>query len=306
VTHVLEIGSGELTRFLDVVERARGEPLASVEEMIDWREQADDMAWFLARVDGVDAGAGLALLGWHSAPGVGTCEAYVLPEHRDQGIGTDLFRELALWLSQRGCVEVESAVLEHDQESRTWAERRGFREIGRSSRLVLDLEEIAEPPVSPPAGIEIVEWRSRPDLALGMYEVYKEASPDIPGEEHTVVPPFERWLAGDMQGRSDRPEAVFVAVSDADVVGYAKLSISDARDGVATHDITAVKRAWRRRGLAGALKRAEIAWAKQNGYTRLETHNEVRNEAIRRLNVHHGYREEPGIVVYRALLASAD
>jgi GNAT superfamily N-acetyltransferase len=55
----------------------------------------------------------------------------------------------------------------------------------------------------------------------------------------------------------------------------------------------------RRRGIAGALKRAEIRWAKENGFTRLETMNEERNEPIRRLNERHGYRLEPGKVTVR-------
>ena len=53
--------------------------------------------------------------------------------------------------------------------------------------------------------------------------------------------------------------------------------------------MTGVRRAFRGRGIAGALKRAEIAWAKQAGYERLQTNNEVRNEPIRRLNERHGY-----------------
>ena len=82
-----------------------------------------------------------------------------------------------------------------------------------------------------------------------------------------------------------------------------KLSLSLARPTVAMHDMTGVKRAWRGRGIAGALKRAEIAWAKENGYTRLETQNEERNEPILRLNERHGYVVEPGAVTVRGPLA---
>jgi len=303
---IVEIGADRLDRFLALAEAARGEPIGSPADMIDWRRQAEDMVWFVVSVDGEDAGAGLGLVGWHSPPGVGTCEAYVLPAFRGRGVGTALYAELARWLSERGCVELESAVLERDEGSLTWAERRGFREVGRSSRLVLDLTQVDEPELDPPAGIEIVTWAERPELAQALYEVYCEAAPDIPGEEATSVPAFADWLAKDMQGHSDRPEAVFVALSGEEVVAYAKLAISTARPGVVMHDITGVKRAWRGRGIAGALKRAEIAWAKRNGHTRLETANEIRNEAIRRLNTGHGYRVEPGVVVVRALLAGAD
>jgi GNAT superfamily N-acetyltransferase len=117
---------------------------------------------------------------------------------------------------------------------------------------------------------------------------------------------FEQWLAMDMQGAGDRPEATFVALAGDEVVAYAKLALSRARPAIAIHDITGVKRAWRGRGIAGALKAAEIAWAKANGIERLETQNEERNEPIRRLNQRHGYVVEPGSVTVRGALVDRE
>ena len=70
--------------------------------------------------------------------------------------------------------------------------------------------------------------------------------------------------------------------------------------------MTGVRRAFRGRGIASALKRAEIAWAKRAGYETLETLNEVRNEPIRRLNERHGYEPLPGVVVMRETLAGIE
>ncbi len=105
-------------------------------------------------------------------------------------------------------------------------------------------------------------------------------------------------------GASDRPEATFVALADVGVVGYAKLSLSLAREEVVMHDLTGVLRAWRGRGIAAALKRTQIAWAKNRGYAKLETSNEVRNEPIRRLNERHGYVIEPGEISLLGPLAA--
>ena len=118
--------------------------------------------------------------------------------------------------------------------------RRGFVEVGRNSTLVLDLTAIEAPVVEPPEGIEIVPWAERPELAAGMYEVAREAYPDVPGEEDAEIAPFEQWLSMDMQGAGDRPEATFVAFADGEVVAYAKLSLSRARPSVAMHDMTGV------------------------------------------------------------------
>jgi GNAT superfamily N-acetyltransferase len=278
----------------------------SVGDYVDWKRQAEDMAWFVASRDGEDAGAALAYVGWHSVPGTGTGEAFVLPEHRRAGVGDALYRELALWVQERGCVTLETTVSEDDDASIAWADRRGFREIGRNSRLALDLTAIEAPVVDPPEGVEIVTWADRQDLTPALYEVACEAYPDVPGQEGTPMDSYETWLSKDMHGDSDRPEATFIALADGEVAGYAKLSLSSSDSKVAHHDMTGVRRTFRGRGIASALKRAEIAWAKQAGYDSLETDNEVRNEPIRHLNERHGYTVRTGTVVMHDSLAGIE
>ena len=243
--------------------------------------------------------AAIGVGGWHSPEGVARGEIRVAPDARRRGVGSALLGVVSDWARALGYVELTGPVKEVDEGSLQWTARRGFAEVGRNSVLALDLTAIDAPAVVAPEGIEIVAWAERPDAAPGMYEVAKEAYPDVPGEEDAEMEPFEQWLSMDMQGSGDRPEATFVAVAADEVVAYAKLSLSLARPTVAMHDMTGVKRAWRGRGIAGALKAAEIAWAKDNGYVRLETQNEERNEPIRRLNQRHGYVVEPGSVTVR-------
>jgi len=99
-----------------------------------------------------------------------------------------------------------------------------------------------------------------------------------------------------MRGSGDRPDATFVALAGAEVIGYSKFSLTAARPNSAFHDLTAVKRAWRGRGIAGALKATQIRWAKEHGFEELRTTNEERNEPIRRLNARLGYRPAPGVI----------
>ncbi len=303
---IREIGTDELGNWVGIVSGVRADRAGSVEDYLDWKRQAEDMAWFVASADGVDVGAAVAYVGWHSEPGTGMGEAFVPPEHRGAGAGTELYREIAHWLLERGCVMVETTVAEDDEESLGWADRRGFREVGRNSRLVLDLTSIESPVVDPPEGIEIVTWAERPDLTPSLYEVAREAYPDVPGDEQTPMDTYEDWLSRDMSGPGDKPEMTFVAIADGVVAGYAKLVPSSSREHVVIHDMTGVKRSFRRRGIAAALKRAEIAWAKGAGYKSLETENEVRNEPIRRLNERHGYAVTPGVVVLRESLAGVE
>lgn len=306
MVEVVEIGEAELPRLVAGRTAVSPRDPVSVAGFVDWRRQAGDMAWFLATDDGEDAGGGFALVGWHSEAGVGSAEAWTLPGARRRGVGQALYEAILRWAAERGCVALDTTVMADDPESLAWTERRGFRRIGATACSTLELSGVVPAPVDPPAGIEITTWAERPGIEHGLYTVFCEASRDIPGDEQAELPPFERWLAHDMSGAGDRPEAVFVALAGDEVVGYAKLSFGDDHRGTAWHDLVGVRRAWRGRGIAGALKRAQIAWAKAHGIERLRTQNEERNDPIRRLNERLGYVPEPGKIVLRTTLSSPD
>ena len=223
--------------------------------------------------------------------------------NRRRGAGTALYAALSDWARERGIEIVVAVVADNDPESLSFAERRGFVEERREKGVALDLTAIETPAVEPPPGVEIVSWAERPELVRGIYEVSLEASPDVPGYEDEEQEPFDAWLAHEMSGPSDRPEATFLALAGDEVVGYAKFSLTTARPTHAYHDLTAVKRAWRGRGVARALKAEQIAWAKTNGFEELRTQNDERNEPIRRLNAEFGYVTAIGRIFLRGPLA---
>jgi len=276
----------------------------TMDEVDSYKASSIAYADHLALLDGEPVGSGaVAIL--PSRPDVASASITVLAQHRGHGAGTALYREISSWCAAHGIEAIEEPIEEEDAPSIEYARRRGFAEIERYGRMVLDLGGVEPPKDPPPAGIEIVSWAARPELARGIYEVAVEAYPDMPGNAADEMEPYEAWLAHDMQGSADRPEATFVALAGDEVVGFAKFFLTAAQPADAYHDTTGVKRAWRGRGIAGALKRAQIAWAKQQGYRRLVTGNEMRNEPIRRLNTRLGYREESGRVMMRGPLFKA-
>jgi len=300
MAEIRQIGEDEVDKLLDVLGLAMPrEDTGGVAGFVDWKRQAEAMVWLLAERDGAVVGAGYALTGWHAPPHQAIGAALVAPVHRGHGIGDELRAALERWAGEHRATELEGPVAEDDEGSLAWTAARGYEEAGRNSTMVLDLTEIDAPEPKAPPGIEIVAWAERPELAEGLWEVAREAAPDIPGEEETDVGTLEEWLERDMRGGGDRPEAVFAAVEDGEVLGFAKLAFSPERTDRAFHDLTGVKRAHRGRGLAAVLKARQIAWAKANGYTSLQTANEVRNAPIRHLNAKHGYVLEPGNVIVR-------
>jgi GNAT superfamily N-acetyltransferase len=298
---IREIQEDELARWVEVVNATEPEPVSEeglIKDFLDWKRQAPQTVWLLAEEAGTGVGAGRLTPGWHSPPGVARADVRVLPVARRCGIGSALLGELQGRADALGAPTLSGEVRDDDPGSLAWAERNGFREVGRSVRLALDLTAIDEPAVDPPAGIEVVTWAERPELARGIYEVACEAYPDEPGTGDAGVEPFEGWLSQDMQGSGDRADAVFVALAGGEVAGYAKLAMS-VRPGYVLHDMTGVKRSFRGRGIASALKRAEIAWAKREGFRTLETLNHELNAPIRALNEKHGYRPASGSVTLR-------
>jgi mycothiol synthase len=258
----------------------------------------DLVAW----IDGVAVGSGFAAI-MPQRPDVPIVLLTVLAQARGRGAGTALYQAISDWTRKHGLDVLEAVVSDEDPESLAFAERRGFREHLREKGVALRLAEIEAPAVEPPEGIEIVSWAQRPELARGIYEVALESSPDIPGWEDEIPEPFEDWLVNEMQGSGDKPEATFLALSGDEVVGYAKFSLTEAQPKTAHHDLTGVKRAWRGRGIARALKATQIGWAKENGYEELRTRNDERNGPIRHLNREFGYRPTTGRIYVRGPLA---
>ena len=185
---------------------------------------------------------------------------------------------------------------------------RGFAEIERSRMVRLELAGIPVPAESTPDGIVLDTLAARPDLVEGVYAVALETFADIPGgDEPMAVGDFEEFRARDVVRPGIPPEAFMLAIDPAtdQVVGYASLIMIPGSETVAWHDMTAVRRAWRGRGIALALKRATIAWAIRRGLTALETGNDEANAPMRAVNARLGYQPLPDEVVMRGPLFAA-
>lgn len=277
------------------------DPIA-LPELRSWETQLKEMLHLVAWDGGQPVGAtDYGLLFTKPDP---FAFMWVLPEHRRRGIGSALYAAISAWARERGRDTFEVWIEDSQPDGLEFARNRGFTEIGRELRVSLDLTTIEAPSVEPPAGVTITTWAERPDVTRRLYEVALEALPDIPGDEDEDIEPFEDWLAHEMEsGPGDRKDATFVALAGDEVIGYSKFSLSTAQPKVAHHDLTGVKRAWRGRGVARALKQAQIAWAKREGFERLETSNEERNAPIRKLNKEFGYAPSGARILFRGPLA---
>jgi GNAT superfamily N-acetyltransferase len=294
----------DLLRSLEVYNPVHPDDPSSLSEARETERQSRAFAVFVAELDGELAGGAHVRLATYTDKPHG--KVYVLGERRRRGVGQALLDTLDAWCVERGATALTTWIADNDPESLAWAERRGFAERWRERFVELDLATYAPRLVNLPPGVEIVTWAERPEITRGLYEVACEALPDIPDSEDEQIEPFDEWLAIHMQGLQDRADATFAAVAEGEVVGWAKLTFSASMPDTPFHDLTGVKRAWRKRGIARALKHTQLNWAKEQGFRRLRTAMVARNEPIQRLNEELGYRPIPGrIVVERPISGSS-
>ena len=191
------------------------------------------------------------------------------------------WREASARARELGKTGLEVWTTDQTPEVVAFLEPRGYEEVRRY--VISELDVAAAPEPDPPA-FRLVTFAERPDLAPALFALAQIAHPDQPGRSESTV--SEAWW--DWGLRANPPESYFIALDDEDrVLGYGYL---EQHDGQWKNGFMAVAREARGRGVAGAIKRAQIAWAKANGVPTLRTANEVRLEGMLALNRRFGYR----------------
>jgi len=296
-------GADESRLWLELRNDVAVEPLRA-DQRARLREMAPDTVELLARLDGRVAAA--AFVGSSIAEpraAYAGCGAYVLADARGHGIGRAVYAAVSRRAHALDKTELYASAPETDEGSLAFLRRRGFREVSRSQQASLDLAGTAVRPEAPATdGIEVLTLADRPDLATGAYAVAREAIPDVPVVEPLVVGSEVEWRRDELEHAL--PDLSLVAVADGEVVGYSTLG--DYGDGIGLHLMTGVSRAWRGRGVARALKLAQIGAARRAGLTRLVAYNDAANAPMQRLNVALGYRLHPVYVGMRGPLAPAE
>lgn len=276
----------DLDTFVEIRRRIQPENPLPREVIVEEREKADYLA-LLADLDGEPVGAASAAQFWVDPDGaLAAVTIRVVAEARRRGVGTALDLRCSQHARELGKSRLFTFARYDDEDSLGYFASRGFEEIGRMQDVRLDLSTAAVE-VSAPAGIEIAVLVDEHEH--GMYEAALEADADIPSATPIRTGTFEHWRERHLGGRVLR-ELCFVALENERVVGYAILGRHN--EDTAEHWMTGVARSARGRGVALALKRAQIAAAKDAGWTFLRTLNDLSNAPMCRVNEKLGYERK--------------
>lgn len=188
---------------------------------------------------------------------------------------------------------------------------RGFEEEERNWESRLDVTTFDPRPFTeagghiPAPGITIRTWAElaeRPDHLRRMYDLDMELSRDIPSPEPMTPWSFERWSER-LRARPDLlPEGQFLALNGDEYVGLSALWTNDADDDLLT-GITGVRRPWRRKGIALALKLRAIAYARACGAPGIRTDNSSLNIGMLAINERLGFQRYPAWINFKKVMA---
>lgn len=233
--------------------------------------------------------------------------AAVHPDRRRLGVGAAIYDRMVDTLSQRRPTALVASTHDNHADALEFLERRGFGIVLRRPVSRLDVRSFDSSRILPASGSfvrgaisiaalsdlmpAVADWKRR------CWDLEWEVVQDIPMSDAPTRPTFERY-AQLLEVPEFEPDSWFVARHGDAWVGMSTLSTDPSAPGVFFTGITGVRRAYRRRGIATALKLRGIEFARSRGGRTIETDNEENNPMLD-LNLALGFERGPTLLELR-------
>lgn len=226
----------------------------------------------------------------------------VKPQFRSQGIGKALYARLMQALMPHDPISILSSTREDQPHALAWLHKLGYAEKMKywESRL-----EVSKFDFSPFAGkIEAVEaagfelkslkeLESDPEYKQKVYDLWLEIREDVPRPDAISEVSFEEYCKWVFESQYLLSEGFWLAI-DSSTGQYVAMSTLWKSDGdYLGTGLTGTRRAYRRKGLALALKLKAVQFAKAYGAKEIRTGNEAGNRAMLSINEAMGFVKQP-------------
>lgn len=247
-------------------------------------------------------------------PGRFFIDVLVRPDQRGRGIGSRFVASVGERLRKTGAIKLIGMTSEAHPEGVRFLERRGFRLAHRAAETTIDPSRFDPAPYRAVTQrledqgfrlCNLTELRAvQTGWAERWYALQAEIAADIPYPEPVRERPFEVFMKT-LQAPTFSPHALFFAIApNGELAGLTHLWLRLANPTRMSTGLTGVRRAYRRRGIALALKVRSLAYAKELGITSIDTNNEEHNPMLD-INLRLGFRPQPALLEFRKELTES-
>ncbi len=218
-------------------------------------------------------------------------EIYLHPDWHGQGTGKKLYEQILQDLNPFDPLNLRVQVRESSTRALEFFADRGFIETKRDWISTL---EVAKADLNPYEGLESelnkqgITIKSLaeiddPDKFQKLHAVFSETRLDVPRSDPATPISFEFFMNSNIQAPEFDPRLFWVALYNQNFIGFTGLypiTNSTSLD----QWLTAVKREYRGKHIALALKVRSIQYAKEHTYTHIRTDNDSRNAPMIAIN----------------------
>ncbi|UCH25496.1 MAG: GNAT family N-acetyltransferase [Trueperaceae bacterium] len=228
-------------------------------------------------------------------------QLYVDPRFERRGIGSALYDRLLEELKPFDPLSLRTRVKESLEHAVRFATARGFVETKRDWKAVLDLSTFDPNPHQHLAerlqdqGISLVTLADLTDgegARRRFHELFSTVRIDVPRSEPPTELSFDQFRALVLEAPDFFPEGVFLALVGEEMIGMSHLFKGSASEDLYA-GLTGVRREYRGRGVAKALKVEALRFAKESGAPRIYTENDTTNLEMIAINDKLGFVKLP-------------
>ena len=308
--HIRPFMPGDYAALSAIGQAVHPDYTATEDEMRYWDEHRDPAHKFqrlVAEQDGCVVGVahyGQSFDNYH--PRKFMIGAAVHPDAQRQGIGSALYDQIVESVLPYNPLNLRGRVREDMQPGIRFLLARGYQDVWRDWESRLDLATFDPSPYQGleeklrEQGIEIKsrrELQADPQCFHKLHELGNEVAQDIPTLDGITPLSFDQYMNLIINNPESPAEGHLVAVHNGEYIGTSGLWKSEAKNDF-TNDLTGVKRAYRRRGIALALKLRGITYAKAQGGTFIKTWNDSPNAAMIAINTQLGFVRKAGWITF--------
>ncbi len=235
----------------------------------------------------------------------------VHPELQGHGYGAACYDHLMEKLEPFDPIKIMSEVHEPHERGIRFLKDRGFVQTHKVRESSLDLilydsglhqDELDRVLRQKYRIMTLTEFRKEDNNAdYKVWELERDVGPDIPWTDPFTMPEYNTYKKHTLLHPKFNPDSWFLVLDGARIAGMNNLWKSEIKIGINT-GLTGVRREYRRKGIASALKHTSLVWSKNQGYEWIRTDNGSTNTGMLSINLRAGFKFMPGWLVLEKII----